>query len=221
MRQIMLLLAAASGSGQSANASLTFEVASVRIAGEAATSQGALKKRTGPSGGANPLRFSRRGVALDRLLTMAYGIPHRSQLIGPEWLSSNAYDIEALAPEGSTTEQQLVMLQNLLIERFAIKMLRESRELPAYELLIAKGGSKLKPADLYNPLAPFQLERPLPAAPSRNGSTTGLSEEGTMEAFAARLSRYVDRPVLDRTELKGEYQVTLRWSPGGRRRLLQ
>jgi uncharacterized protein (TIGR03435 family) len=217
MRQLVLLLATVTcGSAQSANGSLTFEVASVRVAGnEPASGKGALKSQTGAVGrDANPLRFSRRGVTLARLLTAAYQIPHPKQLIGPEWLNSNAYDIEALAPAGSTPEQQQVMVQNLLIERFAMKLHRETREMPVYELVVAKGGPKMIPSAPNSPFAPL-ADRPLPTAPRGYGDgTTHLAERGTMEQFAARLTRYVDRPIVDRTGLKGEYDVTLRWTPG-------
>jgi uncharacterized protein (TIGR03435 family) len=219
MRKIVLLVAAtACASAQSADASLTFEVASVRISGQAATSTAsastASKSGASKSGAPslNPVRFSRRGVTLERLLLNAYSIPLPQLLIGPEWLDSNAYDIEALAPQGSTPEQQLVMLQNLLIERFALKIHRETRELPVYEMVVAKGVPKMPVSGPKSPLAPMQ-QRPLPLGVGR-GAMTYLGERGTMEQFAARLAPYVQRPTINRTGLQGEYDVTLRWTPG-------
>ncbi len=217
MRKIVLLLAAmACACAQSANASLTFEVASVRIAGEvaeSATSGGGRLKSSAPS--PNPIRFIRRGVTLERLLLNAYSIPLPQLLIGPEWLDSNAYDIEALAPQGSTPEQQLVMLQNLLIERFTLKMHRVTRETPVYEMAVAKGGPQLTASGPKSPLAPMQ-QRPLRVGITRDGipGMTYLGERGTMEQFAARLAPYAGRPIVNRTGLQGEYDVMLRWAPG-------
>jgi uncharacterized protein (TIGR03435 family) len=58
----------------------------------------------------------------------------------------NWYDIEARAPESSTDDQIRIMLQALLEDRFKLKVHRETREMAAYKLVIAKNGPKLKPA---------------------------------------------------------------------------
>ena len=70
----------------------------------------------------------------------------RKSDFGP-WLARLArYAIAAKVPVGSTRDQLLVMLQDLLAERFHLALHHEMKDFPAYELVIAKGGSKLKPA---------------------------------------------------------------------------
>jgi uncharacterized protein (TIGR03435 family) len=65
---------------------------------------------------------------------------------GPRWLGTDLYDINAIA-EGGASEEMMrgPMMQALLEERFKLKLHRETREAPVYELRVAKGGPKLKP----------------------------------------------------------------------------
>lgn len=211
----ILLVASCCGSAQSVGPSLIFDVASVKIVGATETSAGAKKSEVGPvQATANPVRFSRRNATLASLLLTAYGLIRPQQLIGPDWLTSERYEIDARSPEGTTPEQQSVMLQNLLAERFRVRVHRESREMPVYELVVAKRGPKLSASDpgAKNPLMPFQQGGPLLLSRAKDGvSTVRLRERGTMEGLATRLSREVDRPIVDRTGLKGEYDVVLRW----------
>ena len=111
MRAILILLAASwYGRAQSPDPSLTFEVASVKAAG-AQQSGGSVsfkkseKGSAGPS--ADPIRFTRRNATLARLIVAAYGLKPQ-QLIGPGWLTSDRYEIEAKVPEGGTAAQQMV-----------------------------------------------------------------------------------------------------------------
>jgi uncharacterized protein (TIGR03435 family) len=86
--------------------------------------------------------------------------------------------------------------------------------MPVYAMVIAKGGPKLKE------LAPGTSALPAlrPGGPlglSRRGgmAAIGLHEQGGMDALAARLSSQADRPIVDRTGLKGNYEILLRWTP--------
>jgi uncharacterized protein (TIGR03435 family) len=56
-----------------------------------------------------------------------------------------SYDINAKVPPGSTQEQVEIMLQNLLADRFGLRLHHESREASGYELVVGKGGPKLSP----------------------------------------------------------------------------
>jgi uncharacterized protein (TIGR03435 family) len=203
------------GSAQAADPSLTFDVASVKMTGTGPISgrvgKGDVASVQAP---ADSTRFSKRNATLASLLLTAYRLPWPQQLIGPEWLTSERYEIEARAPEGATAEQRLVMLQNLLAERFRVKVHRESNEMPVYELVIAKRGVKLKATTPdESALPPFQ-QGPLHLWRSEDGVLmTSLGERGTMQGLANRLSGYVDRPILERTGLKGDYDFVMRWTP--------
>ena len=65
-------------------------------------------------------------------------------------MDQECYDVSAKFPDGVTKEKLPQMLERLLVERFALKA-RETRQMPAYELTVAKGGPKLKAVDASKP----------------------------------------------------------------------
>ena len=91
----------------------------------------------------------------------------------PDWARSltDAYDIEATSvmPAGLSTQARSdrirLMLQALLADRFKLAIHREAKEMPVYELVVAKGGPKLQPADIQEKDCPETSSTP-PAAPS-------------------------------------------------------
>ena len=119
---------------------LTFEVASVRPSPPGGGRGGGL---VGGPGTASPERITVTRTTIQRLLREAYGIDF-DQIQGPDWISEERYDLVANVPAGATREQLLVMLRNLLEERFQLKLHHINREFPVYELTVARGGSKLK-----------------------------------------------------------------------------
>lgn len=96
-------------------------------------------------------------------------------------------------------------MQNLLAARFQLKIHRETKEAPVYELRIGKHGPKLKAA--------------LPDAPAGgfvSATANGLHTEtknGTMDKLAAQLSVSARRPVINRTGLAGNHEYPLDWFP--------
>ena len=77
------------------------------------------------------------------LITNAYGIASY-QLIGvPDWVHSELYDIEAKGAETAGQKDVMLMLQTLLADRFAMRAHFETREMSAYILSIAKGGTNV------------------------------------------------------------------------------
>src|ERR1700692_3185171 len=125
MKTILLTILGASFLLAQAPQNLKFEVASVR-----------------PS---QPMGTERVdvGVHVDGAQVRMVALPMRDyiarayrmklyQVTGPEWLTSERYDVNAKLPEGSTPDQIPEMLQSLLEERFQIKLHREKKELPVY-----------------------------------------------------------------------------------------
>jgi len=100
--------------------------------------------RGGP-GTSTPGRIRYTNVTLFGLLMKAYGF-EADQIVGPGWLREDRFLIEAVVPEGTTREQFLVMLQNLLVERFKLAVDWEEREFRVYRLVVAPGGPKLTPS---------------------------------------------------------------------------
>jgi uncharacterized protein (TIGR03435 family) len=146
------------------------------------------------------------------------------QIVGPDWLGSEKFDIAAKIPDGAAPAQISDMLQALLEERFHLKIHREMKEFPVYGLETAKGGirlTELQPDSdtAITPAGPLNVTVTGTAAGVAynfgNGSTLMFSQQGfegrkiSMIALAETLSYYVDRPVVDTTGLKGNYDLLL------------
>lgn len=157
-------------------------------------------------------RFSTSNITVLNLMQWAYGMPERQILDGPQWLGSTRFDIQAKADSGDqggdkfkglTGEQdrdlKRRMVQALLADRFQLKLHQETRTLPAYDLTLAKGGSK--------------LQRSKSNGQSFSVGSTHFNGEGlTMSIIAEQLSKITGRVVVDKTNLAGRYDLKLEWS---------
>jgi uncharacterized protein (TIGR03435 family) len=136
-----------------------------------------------------------RNTILSSVVLKAYDLkPY--QLECPAWMRTEEYDISATAPAGSTPDQIPAMLQNLLADRFRMKLHREKRDWPVYALVVGKDGPKLKAMESANEQIGFTMGRP-------ETTLTAVSTTG----FARMLSGFLDRPVLDMTGLTGYYDI--------------
>jgi uncharacterized protein (TIGR03435 family) len=216
---------------QGADPALSFEVASVRPSVPDANGRLNLSPPRGGPGTDDPERFSNAGVSLKGLVLMAYNVKSY-QVTAPAWLDTERYDIVAKIPPAASKEQFNQMLQNLLTERFHLALHRETKELPAYELVIGKNGSKLKETtmDLSAP-APAGARGPIKMDPNgfpvldRVGMMTMMTSrnnvvEARLVAKAQPVSMLLQMlegqlkgPVLDKTGLTGKYDFTLEYSP--------
>ena len=127
---------------QTAENSPAFEVASVKPAAPITGNRIQVMMRGGP-GSPDPGQITYTNVTLKNVLMNAYGVKG-FQISGPSWLDSERYDIVAKLPRGATKAQFMVMLQNLLAERFKLTLHREKKDLPMYALVVGKNGPKLK-----------------------------------------------------------------------------
>jgi len=158
------------------------------------------------------------------LIQVAYGFAYTQISDVPEWVHSTRFDIRAAADsslddrlaalddEDASVEKQH-MLQDLLERRFALKVHTSTRELPAYALVVANTGSKLKPtpenSPASSPIAP--KAHPIEERSTSQGSEY-LAHGASMELLAAHLTGRVGMTVLDRTGLSGRYDFTLQCS---------
>ncbi len=141
---------------QVAGSQPTFEAASLKIDNSNAFILGVSHRIRGGPGTSDPGRFSYTQTTLLELLRRAWGL-HASdayRIAGPAWLGGfeHQYTLNATMAPDTTEEQFRLMLQNLLIERFKIRLHHESKVIPGYELVVAPGGPKLK--ESANPAAP-------------------------------------------------------------------
>ena len=191
----LLVFAQFGAFGQSAAAPPAFEVASVKSAPPASGNN--LRVMMG--GDAGRVNFS--NVTLRNVMTRAYSVKD-GQITGPDWLGSERYDIVAKLPPNSSRDQIPLMLQTLLAERFKLTLHREKKVMPVYALVAGKNGPKLHPAD---------AAAGLRISMGPNGRQ--LNGKVSISQLADTLSNFMDRPVLDMTEIKGVYDIDLQWVP--------
>ncbi len=209
---------ASAGSGPAGDVP-KFDVASVKPASPA---DGRGRLMLTPDG------TSMQGIPVQMLLHVAFGVDDDRIVGAPSWTKSNRYDIEAkVAPEDAPKldklkqEDRRAMLLPLLVERFNLKYHHETRELPMYALVVAKGGPKLtisKTEPPPDPNFPARAE-----GQSRGGiDTRGRmmmapdrieSQDTTIEMLAHALAPQVGHSVVDKTGLTGRYDYTLQWTP--------
>jgi uncharacterized protein (TIGR03435 family) len=139
-------------------------------------------------------------VTLGEFIEMAYDVK-RYQVVGEDWITSpkaDRYDIIAKAAAPASDRDLRHMLAPLLADRFHLQLHRETRVLPVYALVVAKGGHKLKDGD-----GGQQWVSPDPGGGFRY-------QNFPMDALALTLSllRTTGRPVIDRTGLTGRYNFS-------------
>jgi uncharacterized protein (TIGR03435 family) len=230
---VLVALACEAANGQPEPQRPEFEIASVKVSPPAISGMIRVWANGGP-GTKDPTLFTCENFSLSNLITMAYGIEHY-RLSGPDWLQASMFDISARVPKGATRDQFKLMLQNLLADRFKLAVYHEPKDLPVYELVIAKAGPKLKESvedvaskDDTTDAAPSRPPTPAPPklgkdgypelAPGRpgmiamNGRYRMYWPKSTIERLCFYLAGQLGKPVTDATGLKGKYDISLYWS---------
>jgi len=163
-----------------------FEAASVKPHPDSAVRN---RARTIEPGGVTCL-----DITLRELMLRAYGVkPY--QISGPDWIQDNRYDVVATAGKAVGVPEVQRMLGALLAERFHLAFHRETRELPVFALVVAKGGPKFKePGD-----GGESTIRP----DGEGGLTFQNVSMGELADWLNLPS--MDRPVIDRTRLPGTF----------------
>jgi uncharacterized protein (TIGR03435 family) len=157
-------------------------------------------------------RISMTGVTPKILIQQAYGVRDFQIVGGPAWLGSERYDITA-KPEGSASPEQVkVMIQGLLADRFKLQFHRETKELQTYALVVAKGGPKF-PASKQDEGPGEGSDKPKGPRIMMKGRGQFSIEGAPVTALATQLSQVLGRSVIDKTELTGNYDFKLEWTP--------
>lgn len=196
-----------------------------------------------PSGGAggnglvgNGIEYTADGLRANStvmsLIQSAYGVD-ADRISGAQgWMTSEKFSIDAKMESSAADEMNKLssderdsmrqrMLQALLADRFKLSVRTESKELPVYELVISKSGSKIqvaKPGDTYADGIKGGNGKGLGGDLMVGfGSTGNVKAQGIeIGTFAQGLSRYLKRPVVDKTGLTGRYDFTLHYAPEAR-----
>ena len=192
-------------------------------------------------------RFIAENYPLILLIQFAYrplsGVLLREHVIGgPSWINSDRFDIDArvdMDTRAIPTEQAWLMVQTLLEDRFKLKVHRETRQLPVYDLVVARDGVKMKRSEDQAPPnfddqvdETFNLSAPPPRgeafttrSPSGEtvltGTAIGISPNLSTRrphsllphGLTTLLSANISRAVIDKTNLKGLFDFRLQFTP--------
>jgi uncharacterized protein (TIGR03435 family) len=211
----------------------TFEVASVK-----ANKSGDPGIRFGLQPGG---RFNAVNAPLRELIRFAYNVQPFQIEGGPGWIGSERFDVTAKGEGniGPTAPGQVgpiqVMMQSLLADRFKLRVKRESKDVPIYTLVMARSDSRLGPkieASTVDCAALMKARMGGPGGPGRGAAPPAPPRPGekpecgmfmgpasvgagsvTMDQFAQLLATRVNRPVLNKTGLVGNYSFTLDFTP--------
>jgi len=160
-------------------------------------------------------RFMAQNYSLKMLLQYIYDLNEDSIVGIPSQLDSKRFDIAAKISDPDldvlkklSPEQERLMILPLLTERFQLKTHMETRTGSIYELVVAKGGPKLKPST-------DQASRTgVGTSFNSNGYSSKLTANSQPMALLAKiLTDQLHRLVVDKTALTGNYDFTLQWTP--------
>jgi uncharacterized protein (TIGR03435 family) len=170
-------------------------------------------------------KFTTNGQTVKSLIKFAYGLNFGSddQIAGgPAWIGTSMFNITAkedaetvAAMQALKPGQQMTiikpMVQQVLADRFQLKMHHETRTLAVYALVVAKNGPKLTPF----------VE--MSGAPQKGWQGLQMQGRGMMEGRAAQLDMFTGvlsmqheingRTVVNHTGLNGKYNFMLKWTP--------
>ncbi len=130
-------------------------------------------------------------------------------------MDTEYYVVEGKTTGGHSPQEMNRMVQSLLEDRFALKMHRQTMEGPVYSLVVARGGSKLKPSVDGNCVVPTPGKPPDPGSTVcalRPGFGTLDSKGVAIDILAGYLSSLVARPVIDKTGLAGKFDFHLEYA---------
>src|SRR5690348_3774137 len=165
--------------------------------------------------------YSVTNIPLKALITRAYEMEGFRISGGPDWINRKRYDIEAdidesllqqlrKLPEDEQYHQLDLVLQSLLADRFKLEVTHTTKQLPAYDLVVSKGSSKLKA---------FAVD-PFPNDPTglvfvsihRDGQSAVELINAKLRLLASGLTTRLAAPVTDQTGVTGNYSFKLRWT---------
>ncbi|MGE5532298.1 MAG: TIGR03435 family protein [Bacteroidota bacterium] len=206
----------------SSPATPTFEVVSIRRHIEG---RGPVQIEQTPDG------FRSIGLPMLAIFQLAYPPPNQGGVLrgdriegDPGWLSSELYDVVAKIHQADIAEWRIpekrqtmlrTMLQAMLVERCKVVAHYGNKETPVYDLVVVKGGPKFKRAETVDPA---ELRQKHPAGGlMRASATMAVTGPKTTEFYAISMATFANtilpslagRPVVDKTELPGPYDLRL------------
>jgi uncharacterized protein (TIGR03435 family) len=176
----------------------------------------------GGPGTSDPTHITWANPTLKNVLQVAFDIkPY--QVTAPGWFDTERYDFAVSVPEGATRPQVAAMWQKLLAERFGLVVHHESKEFQVDELVVGRGGHKLKQSAQTTAVeGPPKVENGKLVGPGMifmlrsgpNGVTAQLMAIGQgLTGMVSQLSVQLGHPVIDKTGLTGKYDFEVEFAP--------
>ncbi len=140
------------------------------------------------------------------------------QILGPDWMTTARFEINAKLPPGASMDQIPEMLQTLLAERFKLEIRRETKEQNVYALTVGPGGAKLKKAEVKHDdnapkaLGPDGQPRPAMMFANNPAGVTITAPAASLASLVGLMSRFTARPVIDMTSISGVYDFNLNFA---------
>jgi len=185
----------------------------------------------------DPGRFAFRNATVYSMIVWAYD-PNMCNLVNseqritarPAWSKSDRFDVEGVIPSGASTFTNTMlplfrppklqaMLRSLLADRFKLTVHRETREIPIYALTVARGGPKLQASSDASCVSPEDVS--MERGSACGGSVVGIPAPNqaairtfkwNLDQFAKLLVLGLDRPVVNRTDLPGNFDIHLEFA---------
>jgi uncharacterized protein (TIGR03435 family) len=217
-----------------------FEVASIKVSTASDNLPLALHgfgRISGGPGSTTPGQYTATGISLKNLLFRdALGL-NDYQYSAPAWMEKETYDVTVKVPAGITREQFRRMMGNLLIERFKMELHHEQREAATYDLVVAKGGLKMKASKFApdTPVGPgpgsggsLHLERdaegfpripegsgPMSFGMGMNGQSVFVTNKFSVKQLIDHLALNLNFQITDKTGLTGDFAFMLHYTKEG------
>ncbi|HTX39788.1 MAG TPA: TIGR03435 family protein [Bryobacteraceae bacterium] len=150
-------------------------------------------------------RLNIEAAELRQIVGLAYAVQRVRVQGGPGWADSDQFDIVAKANSPDATRDEIrSMLQTLLAERFKLIVHRETKQVPAYSLVLARSGSKLKEAAQ-------NRKSGMANTVSSTGEQLTVFESSPLRILVNMLANTLGGPVVDKTGLDKLYDYTFQW----------
>jgi uncharacterized protein (TIGR03435 family) len=177
----------------------------------------------------SPDRFYRATVTLQGLIIYAHGLQGFRIIGAPDWAATERWEVSAKAENAVTPALMARLVQRLLADRFALKTHPETRDLPIHHLVAARGdgrlGPQIKPAEFdCEPFltgerrtvdAPIDPKTGFPRCATNIGMGGGVRTVRYRGVSSSRLAVFlstaVNRVIVDKTGLRGSYDVELKF----------
>jgi len=162
-------------------------------------------------------RYELRNASMVDLIRTAYDVSEDRVSGGPSWISSDRFDVIAKIPPNTDAPTSRLMLQQLLAERFDLKVRNDNQPISVYVLSAGKGRHKLKATEgAQSGCQGVPGGPPQPGViPYQQVTCHNLTAAAIAENLHQMAPAYLDKPVIDETKLDGSWDFDVKWTGRG------